>query len=164
MNAIVCVSRSWAIGKDNQLLFHLKEDLRRFRALTTGGTVVMGRRTLDSFPGGRPLPQRRNIVITRDRSFSRPGAEIAHSVDEALALTDPARDDVWLIGGSSVYAAALARCKYAYLTCVEDDVEDADAFFPELDHLPGWTQVEASAPLEENGISYRFVTYRNAAL
>lgn len=164
MNAIACVSKSWAIGRDNQLLFHLREDMRRFRALTVGGTVIVGRRTLDSFPGGRPLPQRRSIVVTRDASFSRPGAETAHSVDEALAMTDPDRDDVWLIGGSSLYAAALARCKFAYLTCVDGDVEDADAFFPELDRLPGWERTEISAPLEENGVSYRFVTYRNGAL
>lgn len=164
MNAIACVSKSWAIGRDNQLLFHLKEDMRRFRTLTLGGTVILGRRTLDSFPGGKPLPGRRNIVITRDRSFSRPGAESAHSLEDALKLTDPERDDVWIIGGSSVYAAALSRCKRAYLTCVDADAEGADAFFPDLDRLPGWTAEETSAPVEENGVAYRFVTYRNQNL
>ena len=115
MNAILSAAQDWAIGKDNQLLFHLKEDMRRFRTLTTGGTVIMGRRTLESLPGEKPLPKRRNIVVTHDRQFVREGAEIAHGVDAALKLVDPSADDVWVMGGGSVYASMLSRCKRVYL-------------------------------------------------
>ena len=83
MNAIAAVSADWGIGRDNDLLFHIHEDMRRFRALTSGSTVIMGRKNLDSLPGGRPLPQRRNIVITRQPNFTREGIEVAHSIDEA---------------------------------------------------------------------------------
>ena len=97
MNAIAAVSRDWGIGRAGELLFHIPEDLRRFRALTTGGTVIMGRKTLDSLPGGRPLPNRRNLVLTRNAAFSRPGVEAVRSLEELLALLegqDPDRGDL----------------------------------------------------------------------
>ena len=82
MNAIAAVSLDWGIGRGNDLLFHIGEDMKRFRALTTGGTVIMGRKTLDSMPGGKPLPKRRNIVLTRQKDFAREGVETAASVEE----------------------------------------------------------------------------------
>ena len=103
MNAIVVVDQNWAIGRDNDLLFSLPTDMKRFRSLTLGGTVILGRRTLDSFPGGRPLPKRRNIVITHCPDFSREGAETVSSLAamrEATAGTPP--DQLWVIGGGSV--------------------------------------------------------------
>ena len=106
MNAIVVVDQNWAIGRDNDLLFSLPTDMKRFRSLTLGGTVILGRRTLDSFPGGRPLPKRRNIVITHCPDFSREGAETVSSLAamrEATAGTPP--DQLWVIGGGSIYAA-----------------------------------------------------------
>ncbi len=108
MNAIAAVSRDWGIGRAGELLFHIPEDLRRFRALTTGGTVIMGRKTLDSLPGGRPLPNRRNLVLTRNAAFSRPGVEAVRSLEELLALLegqDP--DRAWVCGGGA--AAALVQ-------------------------------------------------------
>lgn len=164
MNAILSASQDWAIGKDNQLLFHLKEDMKRFRTLTSGGTVIMGRRTLDSLPGGKTLPKRRNIVITHDKQFAREGAEVAHSVDSALSMVDADADDVWVMGGGSVYAAMLSRCKHVYLTRVDAAVEGADTFFPNLDKLSCWEIISQSAPIEEDGISYRFVEYHNRKL
>ncbi|WP_352415305.1 dihydrofolate reductase [Oscillibacter ruminantium] len=161
MNAILSAAQDWAIGKDNQLLFHLKEDMRRFRTLTTGGTVIMGRRTLESLPGEKPLPKRRNIVVTHDRQFVREGAEIAHSVDAALKLVDPSANDVWVMGGGSVYASMLSRCKRVYLTRVDAVVDGADTFFPNLDKLSCWKIVSQSEPIVEDGISYRFVEYQN---
>lgn len=110
MNAIVVVDQNWAIGRDNDLLFSLPTDMKRFRSLTLGGTVILGRRTLDSFPGGRPLPKRRNIVITHCPDFSREGAETVSSLAamrEATAGTPP--DQLWVIGGGSIYAAMLSR-------------------------------------------------------
>jgi len=164
MNAILSAAQDWAIGKDNQLLFHLKEDMRRFRVLTTGGTVIMGRRTLESLPGGKPLPNRRNIVVTHDMQFSREGVEIAHCVDAALRMVDAAADDVWVIGGGSIYASMLSRCKKVFLTRVDSVVEGADTFFPNLDKLSCWKIVTQSEPIVEDGVSYRFFEYLNRNL
>ena len=117
MNAIVVVDRNWAIGRDGGLLFSLPTDMKRFRSLTIDGTVILGRKTLDSFPGGRPLPRRRNIVITRNVDFDRQGCEIVPSPQAALELAAGTEaDKLWIIGGGSVYAALLSRCKRAYLT------------------------------------------------
>ena len=148
MNAIVAVDRNWAIGRDNGLLFSLPGDMKRFRTLTAGGTLIMGRKTLDSFPGGRPLPKRRNIVITRDPAFQREGCEVVHSPAEALALA-----------GGGIYAALLDRCSRAYITRVNAAVTDADTFFPDLDSLPEWAEACAEAPVTENGLTYQFVEY-----
>ena len=142
MNAIVAVDTNWAIGCQGDLLFSLPTDMRRFRTLTMGGTVILGRKTLDSFPGGKPLPKRRNIVITRNPGLSVEGAETAP-------------------GGGSVYTALLSRCKRVYLTKVSQAAEDADTFFPNLDKLPGWVVEHTSDPIEENGLTYRFIDYVN---
>ncbi|BAK98561.1 dihydrofolate reductase [Oscillibacter valericigenes Sjm18-20] len=164
MNAILSAAQDWAIGKDNHLLFHLKEDMRRFRVLTTGGTVIMGRRTLESLPGEKPLPKRRNIIVTHDRQFTREGAEVAHSVDAALNMVDTTADDVWVMGGGSIYASMLSRCKKVFLTRVDATVEGADTFFPNLDKLSCWKIVSQSEPIVEDGVSYRFFEYRNRNL
>jgi len=165
MNAIVVTDRNWAIGKDNCLLFSLPTDMKHFRAMTLNGTVLMGRKTLESFPGGNPLPRRRNIVITREKCFSREGVEVVHCCKEAMAAvegTDP--DTVWVIGGGSVYTCTLSQCKRVILTRVDTVAEDADTFFPNLDRLPNWKQVSASEPIEENGLTFRFLEYENTAL
>ena len=158
MNAIVVADRNWAIGRNNGLLFSLPGDMKHFRTLTSGGTVIMGRRTLDSFPGGRPLPKRRNIVITRDPDFCRDGCEIVHRPEEALALAGDG-DDVWLIGGGSIYAALLDRCRRACVTLVDTAAPEADVFFPNLDALPAWAVEHTGEPITENGLTYRFVDY-----
>ena len=103
MNAIAAVDRNWAIGREGGLLFHLPTDMKHFRDLTVGGTVILGRKTLETFPGGKPLKDRRNIVITRNSDFTRDGCDIVGCYDQALELTvDPEDDDVWVIGGGSV--------------------------------------------------------------
>lgn len=165
MNAIVVVDQNWAIGREGDLLFSLPTDMKRFRSLTLEGTVILGRKTLDSFPGGKPLPRRRNIVITHNADFDRAGAEIVPSPEAALELaagTEPGR--LWVIGGGSVYAALLSRCRRAYLTKVEDAAPDADTFFPNLDKLPGWEVEHTSEPVTENGVTYRFVDYINTKI
>ena len=161
MNAIVVADRNWAIGRDNGLLFSLPGDMKHFRTLTAGGTLIMSRKTLDSFPGGRPLPKRRNIVITRDPAFQRAGCEVVHSPAEALTLAGGG-SDVWLIGGGSIYAALLDRCSRAYITRVNAAAPDADTFFPDLDSLPEWSASHTEAPVTENGLTYRFVEYVRA--
>ncbi|WP_295765362.1 dihydrofolate reductase [uncultured Oscillibacter sp.] len=163
MDAIVITDRRWAIGRDGGLLFSLPADMRRFRALTLDGTVIMGGRTLRSFPGGRPLPRRRNIVVTRDPARLPEGAEPAPSPEEALALAGgPEAEGLWLIGGGSVYAALLDRCRRVWLTRVDALAEAPDTFFPDLDALPGWEVASAGEWMEEGGLRFRFLQYVNA--
>ena len=165
MNAIVVVDRNWAIGRGNHLLYSLPADMRRFRSLTLGGTVILGRKTLDTFPGGKPLSQRKNIVITHHTDLDRDGAvavpSLSAAMDEAAGTPD---DHIWVIGGGSVYAALLSRCRRAYVTKVDAAAEDADAFFPNLDKLPGWQVETISEPVSENGVTYRFYDYVNTNL
>ena len=159
MNAIVAVCSDWGIGYKGALLVHSKVDMHRFVELTMGGTVVMGRRTLQSFPGG-PLKGRRNVVISHDPSALPDGVVGVDSPTAALEAVAP--DDpnmVWLIGGESVYRALLAQCTRAYVT--KFDVEkSADAFFPNLDEDPAW-QVESveDAGVTAKGTRFSFVTY-----
>lgn len=158
MQAIVAVSRSWGIGKDGQLLFHISADLQRFKALTTGHTVVMGRKTLQSLPGGRGLPNRRSLVLTRQESFTPERAETVHSLAELLAL---AGDEAFVIGGQKVYEQLLPYCTRAYVTKVFADVP-ADAFFPNLDEDPLWRAVSTGEMQEENGLIFQYVEYQRA--
>ena len=165
MNAIVVVDRNWAIGRDNDLLFSLPTDMKRFRSLTLGGTVILGRRTLDSFPGGKPLPRRKNIVITRCADFHREGAVVVSNLQAAMeAAADTPQDHIWVIGGGSIYAALLSKCRRAYVTRVDAAAEGADSFFPNLDKLPGWVVDSISDPVAENGLTYRFYDYVNTNL
>lgn len=164
MNTIVSVMDNWGIGNDGQLLIHNKADMHRFVELTMGGTVLMGRSTFQSFPGGA-LKGRRNVVLTHDASFSAPGIECVHSLDEAFAAVsadDPST--VWLIGGERVYRQLLPRCQRAYVT-KNHSVRPADAFFPNLDADPAW-KVESVTPggTTKTGIDFEFVTYLNTAL
>lgn len=164
MDVIVAVDENWAIGQNNGLLFTLPTDMKRFRAMTNGCTVIVGRMTLDSFPGGKPLPNRRNIVITRNPEFQREGCEVVSSPEEAVRL---AKDDetVWVIGGASVYASLLPMCKKAYVTRVNAKASGASSFFPNLDKLPSWKLVSTEEPItEENGLSFCFTEYENVRL
>ena len=161
MNAIAAVSLDWGIGKDNDLLFHIGEDMKRFRALTTGGTVIMGRRTLDSMPGGKPLPRRRNIVLTRQADFAREGVEVARSPEEVLRLTageDP--EKVWVIGGGEIYRLLLPYCRLCWLTRVYARPESA-VFFPDLDTLPQWRVLRSGAIVSDGTWDYQFIEYIN---
>ena len=155
MQAIVAVSQSWGIGKGGDLLFRLPSDLRRFKAMTTGHTVIMGRKTLDSLPGGKGLPHRRNLVLSRQSDFAPDRAEVIHSVDDILKT---AEDDAFVIGGQQVYEQLLPYCARVYVTKVLADPE-ADAFFPDLDKLPGWKVASAGEMLTENGLSFQYVEY-----
>ena len=158
MQAIVAVSRSWGIGKDGQLLFRISADLQRFKALTTGHTVVMGRKTLQSLPGGRGLPNRRSLVLTRQESFTPERAETVHSLAELLPL---AGDDAFVIGGQEVYTQLLPHCTRIYVTKVLADVP-ADAFFPNLDEDPLWRAASTGEMQEENGLIFQYVEYQRA--
>ena len=165
MNAIVVVDQNWAIGREGDLLFSLPTDMKRFRSLTLGGTVILGRKTPDSFPGGKALPGRRNIVVSRNVDFDREGCEVASNLKAALDLAADTEDDkLWIIGGGSVYTALLSHCKRVYLTKVDAVAEDADTVFPNLDKLPAWEVERTSDPVTENGVTYRFIDYVNTKI
>ena len=155
MQAIVAVSQSWGIGKGGDLLFRLPSDLRRFKAMTAGHTVIMGRKTLDSLPGGKGLPHRRNLVLSRQSDFAPDRAEVIHSVEDILKT---AEDDAFVIGGQQVYEQLLPYCARVHVTKVLSDPE-ADAFFPDLDKLPEWKVASAGEMLTENGLSFQYVEY-----
>jgi len=155
LSIIVAIASNHAIGKNNQLLWHLPADLKHFKQLTTGHPIIMGRKTFDSI--GRPLPNRRNIVITRQSDLKIEGTEVVNSLDEALALCK-AENEVFIIGGAELYRTALPLVQKIYLTTVHQAF-DADAFFPELD-LKEWLETEkvTHAPDEKNTLSYTFST------
>ena len=148
---IVALTSDLAIGKDGDLLYHIPADMRRFRQLTTGHTVIMGRKTFESLPSG-PLPNRRNIVITRQTDFRAPGAELAHSLQEALNMAGG--EEIFIIGGESIYRAAMPLAQRLYLTQIHAERPDADTFFP-LPDLP-----ESHEPWQHDdrsGMDFRFL-------
>ena len=157
MNLIAAVDQNWAIGTGGDQLCYIPADLKRFRALTTGHPVILGRKTLATFPGGRPLKNRRNLVLSRDPAFSPEGAEVFRDLD---SLLEAAPADSFVIGGASVYAALVTACDTAYITKIHAAWPEADAFFPNLDKDPAWEAVEESGPQEDGGFSFRYVTYR----
>lgn len=157
MNVIVAVDQNWAIGKNGDQLAYIKEDLKRFKALTTGHPVILGRKTLATFPGGRPLKGRLNLILSRNPDFSPEGAEVFSSL-EALLAAAPA--DSFVVGGALVYAALLDFCDAAYVTKIGRAFPEADCFFPDLDARPDWHISEEGPELEENGLPFRYVTYR----
>lgn len=158
MILIAAASQNWGIGKDGKLLFSIPSDMKFFRETTSGAAVIMGRKTLDSFPGGKPLKNRVNIVLTNDKSFSREGAVVCHTKGEALEKA-AAYDRVFVIGGEAIYSLFLDQCDTAYITKVSE-FADADKFLPNLDELPGWHMESQSEPISENGHTFTFCTYR----
>ena len=164
MNLIAAADRNWGIGKDGGLLFHLKKDMKYFKEKTSGHTIVLGRKTLDSFPGGRPLPQRRNIVLTRDETCQRDGVIFVHSLDELFALLQTLGDEeVWVSGGGNIYELLLPWCRYAYITKV-DEVCQADTCMPNLDREPGWVLKDEGETMEEGGRAFSFTIYENTCV
>lgn len=163
MNIIVAVSENWGIGKDNQLLFSIPEDMKFFRNTTSGKVVIMGRKTLESFPNGAPLKNRVNIVITRDPLYSVEGAVVVNSIDEAVSyargLKEYTEDDLFVIGGDSIYGQMMDFVDTCYVTRVTKTVE-ADAFFPELDDDDKWEMSDRSELKESDGTEFYFATYR----
>ena len=152
---VVAVAANNAIGKDNQLLWHLPADLKHFKNITSGHTIIMGRKTYDSI--GKPLPNRRNIVITRQTGLQLKGIEVVNSLEEALSLCKT-EDEVFIIGGAEIYRQAIPLCDKIELTRVHQEF-DADTFFPELDNEV-WKEVckEDRLPDEKNKFAYTFST------
>jgi len=156
VSIIVALAEDHGIGKDNQLLWHLPADLKFFKNTTTGHTIIMGRKTYDSI--GRPLPNRRNIVITRNAALEIAGAEVLTSLTEAIALCRE-EEEVFVIGGAELYKHALPLANRLYVTQVQGSYE-ADTFFPEFSEQD-WleTHREAHLPDEKNTVAYTFITF-----
>ena len=157
MEAIVAVFSDWGIGSEGTQQLVLKADRAHFRALTAGAAVIVGRRTLGDFPGGRPLKGRQNIVVTR-QNIEIGGAEVAHSTDEALALAAKYPRTL-VIGGASVYRQFLPYVDTVHITKI-DRAPASDSFFENLDASPDWQVREAEDWREEDGVRYCFVTYK----
>ena len=158
---IAAVARNGIIGAGNRLPWHLPEDLSRFRTLTSGHTVIMGRKTWESI--GKPLPNRQNIVVSRQLGLRLDGASVAHSLDEALAMA-VRPGPVFVIGGEALYRSALPLAVLLYLTEIERDFH-GDARFPPFEHAE-WREIarEAREPASGEGFAYHFATYERARL
>lgn len=163
ISVIVAIAENGAIGKDQRLLWHLPNDLKLFKALTSGHTIIMGRNTFESLPNGA-LPKRRNIVITSRKDADYPGVSIAHSIQEALEMCKD-DEEVFFIGGAAVYREALEFADTLYLTKVYHRFEDADTFFPDLDYSV-WTMVKSEDhPCDEkHAYPYTFFTFERKRL
>lgn len=159
MDLIVNVSESWGIGYQGDQLVYIPTDLLGFRKLTIGKTVIFGRKTLATFPEGKPLAGRRNLVLSRTRSI--PGAEVfpdLQSLKGVLSQMDSSQ--VMVIGGASVYRALLPCCRRAFVTKTYGDYP-ADTFFPDLDRHPDWRLSEESPITEDSGYLFQYRTYEN---
>ena len=159
MNLIVAVDKNWAIGCGNKLLVSIPQDMKFFRETTMGKVVVMGRKTLESFPGGQPLKKRTNIVITRDKNYNVKDAIVVHSVEEALEeLKKYNEEDIYVIGGESIYRQMLPYCKVAHVTKI-DHAYEADTYFPNLDEMNEWEITGVSDEQTYFNLEYEFVRY-----
>ena len=158
MNLIVAVDQNWGIGKDGTMPWHISADMKYFREKTQGKTVLMGRKTLQSFPGGRPLPNRNNIVLSRDKTYLVEGAFVVNSLNKLIEYKN--FDDVFVIGGGTLYEALLPYCRYAYVTKI-GAAFDCDTHFPDLYAMDTWELIDAGEPLVENGIPFSFTVYEN---
>ena len=159
MNLIAAVDKNWAIGRNNKLLVSIPDDMKFFRETTTGKVVVMGRKTLESFPGKKPLKNRVNIVLTGDRSYQADGAIVVHDLDELhKELEQYNSEDVYVIGGESIYRQLLDECDVAHITKI-DYVYDADAYFPNLDEKEEWQITEDSDEQTYFDLEYHFYKY-----
>jgi dihydrofolate reductase len=163
LSIIVAMANNNAIGKDNQLLWHLPEDLQYFKRTTMGKPIVMGRKTFESI--GRPLPGRLNVVITRQQDWQHDGVKVVHTIDDALRLAEAQSmidgiDEVMVIGGAEIYKTALLKADKLYVTRVDADIE-GDVFFPEIDQTV-WQETQrenhaaSDSTLKTNAYDYAF--------
>ena len=159
MNLIAAVDQNWAIGNKNELLVRIPADQKFFRETTAGKVVVMGRKTLESFPNGLPLKNRTNIVLTHDHTYKVPGAVVVHDMDELHEeLKKYDSEDIYVIGGETIYRQLLDECDVAHITKI-DYAYDADAYFPNLDERPEWKITADSEEQTYFDLEYYFYRY-----
>lgn len=162
VSIIVAIGKNRAIGKDNQLLWRIPDDLKRFKALTAGHPVIMGRKTWESLPEKfRPLPERTNVIVTRQTGYAIVGAVVAHSLAEALNVARVAHgcEEIFIIGGAQLYAEALPFADRLYVTLIDDE-KDADSYFPAYEQL--FTKVLKEEACVWNGLEYRWIDLERA--
>lgn len=153
ISLIAAVSKNRVIGDSNKLIWHLPADLKRFKDLTVGNSILMGRKTYESI--GRPLPNRRNIIITRDENYKVDGCEVVNSIEEALLLTS---NDCFIIGGGEIYKQTIDLADKIYLTIIDNDFT-GDTYFPEINEKWFVCQEEPGLMDEKNPYKYKFITY-----
>ena len=159
MNLIVAVDKNWAIGLNNKLLVRIPSDQKFFREETTGKVVVLGRKTLETFPGGLPLKNRTNIILSTDKNYKVKDAVVVHSIEELLEeLKQYKSEEVYIIGGESVYKEMLPYCDTAHVTKINHAYE-ADTYFPNLDEIEGWEVVACSEEQTYFDLEFEFVKY-----
>jgi dihydrofolate reductase len=156
ISIIAAIGKNYELGRNNDLLWHIPADLKRFKMITSGHTVIMGRKTFDSI-NNRPLPNRRNIVITHNSKYNFEGIEVAHSVQEAMGKIGQ-EEEVFILGGATIYEQFLTKTDKMYLTMIDSEF-DADAFFPRFD-MKQW-EIAEHIPItddEQAGLNYSFLT------
>lgn len=151
ISAICAMSENRVIGNHNQLPWHLPADLKHFKNITMGHPIIMGRKTYESI--GRPLPGRLNIIITRDKNYQAPGCTVVNSIEDALSITQE-NDEIFIIGGASLYQSMLPFTQRLYLTLIHQEIE-GDAYFPEL-NMNDWVEIERNTHLAEDAHSYSY--------
>lgn len=159
MNLIVAVDKNWAIGLSNKLLVSIPADMKFFRETTRGKVVAMGRKTLESFPGGQPLKNRTNIVLTKDLNYKVKDAVVVGTLEEMVEeLKKYPSEDIYVIGGESVYRQLLPYCDTAYVTKI-DHIYEADTFFPNLDEMKDWKMTGVTEEQTYFDLEYVFAKY-----
>jgi len=166
MNLVVAVDPSWGIGKDNDLLYHIPEDMKLFRQLTIGNFVICGRKTLLSFPDSKPLPNRKHFVLTSGEICESEDLAVVHNLQELdVAISQLDDERVFVIGGETVYRQLYKKCKKAYVTKIFCNDKKADVFFPNLDEDTDFKLVEEGEVQEsKNGKRFSFLVYENTAI
>lgn len=164
LKLIAASDRNGGIGKDGHLLVHLSQDMKQFRSITLNSVLVMGRKTLESLPDGKPLDGRRNIVLSRSLDLDESvGYEICRSVEELETLLSTESRDVYVIGGGQIYSLLLPYCNEAYITEIDAEF-DADTFIPVFSKSSEWESVYKSYRHTENNLTYAFVKYKRKEL
>lgn len=159
MNLIVAVDNNWAIGNKNELLIRIPNDHKHFREETTGKVVVLGRKTLETFPQGLPLKNRTNIILSKDKNYKVKDAIVVHSIEELLEeLKQYDEEDIYIIGGESIYRQMLPYCKVAHVTKIDHEYQ-ADTYFPNLDKDENWEITADSDEMTYFDIPYYFLKY-----
>lgn len=158
MIAIVAVDKNWGIGKDGEQIVYIPGDLKRFKGFTTGNTIILGRKTMDTFPGGKPLKNRRNLILSRNPDFKVEGGEVYPDLDSLMEhVTDS--DNTYVVGGAMVYNTMIGQCDRAYVTKIDAEYP-ADCWFPDLDEDPAWEVESEGDWMEQDGVKFRYVNYK----
>lgn len=161
MNFIVATDLNFAIGNKGKLLTHLPEDLKNFKKKTLNKVVIMGRKTLESLPGSKPLPDRTNIILTRDKNYHNDEVIVAHSTDELFEIVKEYPDDhLFVTGGGEIYKLLMPYCNYGYITKIHTKL-NADTYLEDLDDMPNWHKIWESEEKKHNDITFTFTKYQN---